>query len=260
VNANTDSLILELEPVASAQPDQPAHLPALAENSPAGMMLAALRQGADIEKIEKMLDLQERWEKREAEKAFNAAFAAFRGEDLEVLKDKARTSGPLQGQKYATLHAFVKATKGALSRHGLGVRWDVTRDEPDWIEVTCILKHEKGHFETVAMGGPPDTGPARNILQARHSTVSYLERYTLKAICGLAEQEDDDDGNGGAKSALVDTWVKKAQEAQTYEETNRIAKDGADAFNKARDVEGYRQFAAALQQRRTALKKAVGNA
>lgn len=193
----TEPVILELEEV-DAKPAPAANLPAVAANSPAGLMLAARQQGIPLEQIEKMMDLQERWEKNEAEKAFNKAFAAFRGEDLQVLKDKGRTNGPLQGQKYATLHAFVQATKGALSKHGLGVRWSVTRDEPDWIEVTCILKHEKGHFETVSMGGPPDNGPARNALQARHSTVSYLERYTLKAICGLAEQDDDDDGSGGA--------------------------------------------------------------
>ncbi len=31
------------------------------------------------------------------------------------------------------------------------------------------------------MGGPPDAGGAKNALQARASTKSYLERYTLKA-------------------------------------------------------------------------------
>lgn len=198
----SEPLILELEETAAPAAAAPAHnLPAVAANSPAALMMAALREKAPLEQIEKMLDLQERFERREAEKAFNAAFADFRGEDLTVLRDKARDNGPLQGQKYATLHAFVQATKEALSKHGLSVSWKVTRDEPAWIEVTCVLKHKLGHFETVSMGGPPDNGPARNALQARHSTVSYLERYTLKAICGLAEQDDDDDGQGGAQSS-----------------------------------------------------------
>lgn len=203
MNTNDAPVVLELEPVDNDGLPQgmPTNLPALPENSPASMMLSAMRQGASLDRIEKMLDLQERWERREAEKAFNDAFAAFRGEELTVLKDKQRTNGPLQGQKYATLHAFVQATKEALSKHGLSVSWKVTRDEPSWIEVTCVLKHKLGHSETVSMGGTPDNGPARNALQARHSTVSYLERYTLKAICGLAEQDDDDDGAGGAPAS-----------------------------------------------------------
>jgi len=50
------------------------------------------------------------------------------------------------------------------------------------------------------MGGPPDAGGAKNAIQARASTKTYLERYTLKAICGLSEQDDDDDGAGGSSS------------------------------------------------------------
>ena len=216
--------ITMIEPAELVEQPRSAVAPAIPTSAlsvvtPAQLVARALEQGASVEVLERLMALQVQQEQinadrekrevereqRDAVKAFNAAFAAFRGEDLRVLKDKCRTSGPLSGQKYASLHGFVKATKDALSRHGLGVRWDVTKDEPDWIEVTCILKHSQGHFETVSMGGPPDAGPARNVLQARHSTVSYLERYTLKAICGLAEEEDDDDGNGGSQSASAET-------------------------------------------------------
>lgn len=87
------------------------------------------------------------------------------------------------------------AVTPALSRHGLSTAWKLTRDEKDWLEVTCTLKHVGGHSESVSMGGPPDAGGAKNALQARASTKSYLERYTLKAICGVAEGGDDGDGN-----------------------------------------------------------------
>ena len=53
------------------------------------------------------------------------------------------------------------------------------------------------------MGGPPDAGGAKNAIQARASTKSYLERYTLKAVCGVAEGGEDDDGSGGARDATV---------------------------------------------------------
>jgi hypothetical protein len=253
MNTATDPVILDLEPIDKPAEHASAQLPALTDQSPAAIMTRALDRGATPEQIGQMMDLQERWEKREAEKAFNKAFAAFRGEDLQVLKDKGRTNGPLQGQKYATLHAFVKATKQALSKHGLAVRWDVTKDTAEWIEVTCVLKHEQGHFETVSMGGPPDNGPARNVLQARHSTVSYLERYTLKAICGLAEEDDDDDGNGGARDSLLSTWTDLVNGAETPEALNKVSKDGAHAFTKARDVEGYRHFASEVSRRKKEL-------
>ncbi len=177
---------------------QPLAVPstaALCPTSPAGMMMAALAQGASLESIEKMMDLQDRYEKREAEKAYNAAFAAFKSEAVRVLKKTAVALGPLTGKSYAELHTVVDAVTPALSRHGLSAAWRLTRDEKDWLEVTCTLKHTSGHSESVSMGGPPDAGGAKNALQARASTKTYLERYTLKAICGVAEGGDDTDGN-----------------------------------------------------------------
>src|SRR5690606_10985087 len=87
------------------------------------------------------------------------------------------------------------AATPALSKHGLSASWDITRDEKDWIEVTCTVEHVLGGNKKVALGGPPDSGGAKNALQARISTVTYLERATFKAACGLAEQGDDKDGN-----------------------------------------------------------------
>lgn len=173
----------------------------LAANSPAGVWLAARAQGISTDEIGKMMDLHDRWEQREAEKAYNVAFAAFKAEAVRIVKGRKVTDGPLRGKEYAELHDVVDAVTPALSKHGLSTSWKLTRDEKDWLEVTCTLKHVGGHSETVSMGGPPDAGGAKNQLQARASTKSYLERYTLKAICGVAEGGDDTDGN--SKPAAV---------------------------------------------------------
>jgi hypothetical protein len=168
---------------------------ALAPTSPAGMMMAAMERGASLEQVEKMMDLQDRYERREAEKSYNVAFAAFKSEAVRIMKARTVSDGPLKGKSYAELHNVVDAVTPALSRHGLSAAWKLTLDQKDWLEVTCTLKHVGGHSENVSMGGPPDAGGAKNALQARASTKSYLERYTLKAICGVAEGGDDTDGN-----------------------------------------------------------------
>jgi len=172
-----------------------AHQDAVPANSPMGMMMAAMRQGASLEQVEKMMDLQQRWERQEAAKSYNTAFAAFKAEAVRIIKGREVTDGPLRGRSYAELHDVVDAVTPALSKHGLSASWKITKDDKDWIEVTCTLKHVEGHSESVSMGGPPDAGGAKNALQARASTKSYLERYTLKAICGVAEGGDDTDGN-----------------------------------------------------------------
>lgn len=207
-------------------------IPMSQPQTPGAIMALAIAQGAPVETIERMWGLQVAWEKREAEKAFNSAFAAFKAEGVVILKNKGITDGPLKGKKYAELFAVVNAVTPALSRHGLSTSWKLTKDERDWMEVTCILKHADGHTETVAMGAPPDADgsrTARNAIQARASAVSYLERYTLKAILGLSEQEDDNDGRGATTGvsetvafALRDTWIARVNASKGLPELQRM--------------------------------------
>lgn len=168
--------------------------------TPATLLHMAVQQGADIDKLEKLMELQERWEANEARKAYEAAFAAFKAEGVKILKNKTVVAGPLSGKRYAELFSVVNAITPALSANGLSSAWSITKDAPDWVEVTCTLKHIGGHSESVSMGGPPDVGGAKNPIQARASAVSYLQRYTLKAITGLSEQEDDSDGESSGKT------------------------------------------------------------
>lgn len=183
-----------------------------ANMTPMQIVAMAVAQGEPIEKLEKLMALSERHEANEARKAFNAAFAAFKEEAVRVTRNRKVTAGPLSGKSYAELFSVVNAVTPALSKHGLSVSWKLTKDDKDWLEVTCTMKHALGHSEVVAMGGPPDAGGAKSALQARASTVTYLERYTLKAICGVSEEGDDNDGAAGDKKPEPDAAGKVALE------------------------------------------------
>lgn len=179
--------------------------------TPADLLRMAVEQGADLDRLERLMALQTQWEDRQAEKAYNVAFAAFKAEAVRIIKNRAVTDGPLKGKQYAELYAVVNAVTPALSKHGLSAAWKLTKDDKDWVEVTCTLKHASGFSEKVAMGGPPDAGGAKNAIMARASTVTYLERYTLKAILGLSEQADDNDGGGAEEED--DTVLEGFREA-----------------------------------------------
>lgn len=220
--------------------EQPQH--ALTVTTPADLLRMAVQSNADLDKLEKLMNLHERWQRDEAQKAYNAAFAGFKAEAVKIIRDQTIKAGPLNGRKYASLKAVIESITPALTSHGLSASWKLTADRPDWIEVTCILKHVNGHSETVSMGGPPDAGGAKNAIQARASTVSYLERYTLKAICGVSEQDDDDDGSsagpghhsvGGPPPKTDRTAVMKARHAI------------ADAIANGRDMGALSEWEAA---------------
>jgi hypothetical protein len=226
----------------------------LQQNSPAAIMMQAMQNGTSIETVEKMMDLQFKWERNEAEKAFNVAFSAFKAEAVKIIKGKKVNDGPLKGRSYAELHDVVNAVTPALSKHGLGASWKVTKDDPTWIEVTCTIKHIGGHSDSVSLGGPPDAGGAKNAIQARASTVTYLERYTLKAITGLAESDDDTDGATGGNDGHLADWLSSVDAAQNESELRKVRREGGESFTKRKDVPGYAKFAAAITKRAGELK------
>ena len=211
-------------------------------NSPMGMMLAAMQQGATLDQVEKMMDLQARWDKEQAKKAYDAAFAAFKAESVRIIKSEDVKDGPLRGKSYAKLHDWVNAVTPALSKHGLSSSWKLTKDDKDWLEVTCYLRHVGGHEESVSMGGPPDSGGAKNAIQARASAKSYLERYTLKAITGLSEQDDDTDGNAPVDTGLGDSWVSQMAQAETLEAAESIWRAGCGDIDGKNNLQAYKSF------------------
>ncbi len=216
MNQTTEgSRTIEL-PASSFSRAEDRALPALVEPgqaTPMSMLAMAVKQGMNLETIKELRAIQVEYEADQARKAYNVAFANFKADAVKIIRNKPVTDGPLKGKRYAELFSIVDAVTPALSANGLSAAWKLTKDDKDWIEVTCTLKHSLGHSDSVAMGGPPDSGGAKNAIQARGSTVTYLEKYTLKAICGVSEQGDDKDGGTPKDKVEPDAEGKAKLEA-----------------------------------------------
>jgi hypothetical protein len=180
------------------EPERPRTVVAL--GTPFELLRHVVQNNAPIETIEKFMDLQDRWDKNNARKAFVAAMAAFKREPMEILKNKlvsfTTRDGDTTSYKHAELADVVDAVVSNMGKHGLSHRWDVKQANGS-ITVDCVITHELGHSETVTMSGPPDASGKKNPIQQISSTVTYLQRYTLLAACGLAAKGTDDDGHGG---------------------------------------------------------------
>ncbi|UEP31581.1 ERF family protein [Burkholderia sp. B21-007] len=247
MNRVAEQAVIEMEtndrpelPMPVAQPVSTA----IATTTPADLLRIAIESGADLDRLERLMSLQDRWEAKQAKQAYDVAFAAFKAEAVVILKGKDVSDGPLKGKKYAELHDVVNAVTPALSKHGLSSSWKLTRDEKDWMEITCYLRHVNGHEESVSMGGPPDSGGAKNAIQARASTKTYLERYTLKAITGLSEQNDDKDGNppsGVDQQVLVDQFIAQVRDAKSETEVRQIWAVAAAALRAVKSTEGHKE-------------------
>lgn len=199
----------ELQPVAQA--------------TPAYLLQLAVQQGADLDRLEKLMALQERWEANEARKAFVDALTAFKAEPITIDKRKhvqfENRSGDVTSYNHAELSDVTDAICPALAKHGLSHRWNVLQADGR-ITVECILTHALGHAERIAMSAPPDASGGKNTIQQIASTVTYLQRYTLLAITGVATKGQDDDGRGAQPQTpeFDVSWLDKVRDMKTKDE------------------------------------------
>lgn len=175
---------------------EPERVPA-AQITPMEMLQIAVEKGADLDQLQKLMDLHERWEANEARKAYVQALSDFKADPPAIFKTKDGAFG-----KYPDLSKAVAAIAPALSRHGLSHGWSYGQ-EGEQIRVTCTLTHVMGHSDSVTLQAGPDKSGAKNPIQSVASTVSYLERYTLFGITGLAADDMDDDGSIGSNLLIT---------------------------------------------------------
>ena len=149
----------------------------------------AIEKGADLATIEKFMDLKERQDATEAKKAYVVAMGKFRAEVPTIERTK-----KAHNSNYAGLAETISEISEALVNNGLSHSWKTDQDEKS-ISVTCCVTHVLGHQECTTLREFPDTSGSKNAIQAIGSTVSYLQRYTLFSILGLASKDADTDGS-----------------------------------------------------------------
>lgn len=179
--------------------------------TPAHLLQMAVSQGANLDQLDKLMQLQERWEANEARKAFVAAMAAFKSEPLRVIKSK-QVSIP-GGAKFshATLADVVDAAVAGMGAHGLSHRW-ITSQSANEITVTCVVTHALGHSESTSLTCKPDDSGKKNAIQQVASAITYLERYTLQAALGIAASDmQEDDGRGTSHQVEMLSDEQQAQ-------------------------------------------------
>ncbi len=162
---------------------------ALSANQPPTLLayLRAAESGADLERLEKLMELHERWEDRQAVNAFNQAMADFRSESMTILKTKyVDIAG---GAKFwqAELGEICDEVIPKMSKHRLYHTWVPRRTESGEEEVSCVISHALGHkSEPTTISAPMDKSGNKTEGDARTATRTRLQRYTFLMACGIA--------------------------------------------------------------------------
>jgi hypothetical protein len=174
-------------------------LPAV--QSPSEQAASAILRGASLEHLaalEKAWEFDIRVKEQQAKEAYHEAMSKFAANLPEIEKDRKVGYDHKDGHgstsyAYAGLGNVAQKIQTALSEHQLHAAWDPEQSESG-IKVTCTITHALGHSESTSLIAPPDNTGKKNPIQAIASTISYLERYTILALTGLATHDMDDDG------------------------------------------------------------------
>jgi hypothetical protein len=118
-----------------------------------------------------------------------AALAKAQGEIRNAVKDSAN---PHFRSKYADLAAIVDACRKPLSENGIAVI-QIPHNAGRDIGVTTILGHSSGQW----ISGRIAVAPAKWDAQSLGSVTTYLRRYSLAAMTGVAPEDDDGEGAVG---------------------------------------------------------------
>jgi hypothetical protein len=173
-------------------------LPANVEPLAGGILNVIARAAADpktdVDKLERLLAMQERVLEREAEQAFNAALRSAQDEIQPIVRNKTNDSTK---SKYANLEAVSDAIDPVLRRHGFSQSFG-TADCPmaGHYRVTCRLSHTAGHHRDYQADVPADTMGMKGTQNktATHgfgSALSYGRRYLKLLIADVATTDDD---------------------------------------------------------------------
>lgn len=142
--------------------------------------------------------------------ALAAALAKAQGEIEGATKD---ASNPAFRSKYATLASIWDACRAALSKNGIAVVQSPGTDDAGAVTMTTMLIHSSGQW----MQGALAVKPMKPDAQGVGSVVTYLRRYALAAMVGVAPDDDDDGeagvgrGNGGNAPGMAPARTVTAQ-------------------------------------------------
>lgn len=142
----------------------------------------------NVESLERLMDLQERWEASQARKAFFAAMAQFQGQCPGI-----GTRGQADRYKYARLEDIMTVITPLLSQNGLNITFNTEQSE-NALTVTTHVHHVGGHTQSTTFAVPVPEIRGTNETQKMGAANSYARRYGIVNALNLRIMGEDNDG------------------------------------------------------------------
>jgi len=159
-------------------------------SSPQAMIMTAIASGANVEVLEKLMSLQERFQANQAKAEYIKSMSTLQSE-IPTVKKLKKNGGT--NSNYAPLEDIVAQCKELIRKQGFTYSWDTSMSEKS-IEVVCKATHINGHTDTSSMVSEIAEGTKANSAPQKTAiTITYLKRYTLCNLFGIMVADEDQD-------------------------------------------------------------------
>lgn len=207
----------------------------------------AMDPSIDVEKMNRLLDMQERILNQNARRDFAKAKRRVQKKLPSIVNTFENETTSSHYQKLGMINMAITpiyTEEGFNMSFGQGTPTaDDPLPAPEWIRVTCRLAHDSGHHEDYHYDLPPDNvGPKgtvnKTMVHARASSISYGRRYLTNMIWNLSTLDEDDDAQSATLQYITDDQIKIIE--------NKLKATGANlqkflAYMKVERVDGIHQ-------------------
>jgi hypothetical protein len=183
-----------------------------------------------VERAHQALEFYQKVQAQAARQAFDEAMANAKAKIPPILKDQhvkyTNKSGDVTEYDHENLSGIAKIVDPILSEFGLSYRFRTTSNLNEPIRVTCIVAHRAGYYEENTLSAGADSTGGKNTIQAIGSTLTYLQRYTLKSSLGLAAAPDDDGkkADDETKAPISEAQLKELAELMVDFDSEQTAR------------------------------------
>lgn len=133
----------------------------------------------------------------------------------EIENASKNSSNPHFKSKYADLAEVINTVRPVFSSHGLSIS-QFPSFADGLASVETVLMHSSGQW----MSGTASAGVTKQDAQGVGSAITYLRRYSLAAVAGIAQEDDD-------ANASVGHRPKTQQQPQKVQPVKILPTDGA---------------------------------
>lgn len=179
------------------------------------------RPDIDIDKVEKLVEMQFKAEQRAAERAFYYAMSDMQKE-LPVIEhtkqigyEDKNTKEFVSKGTYTPWEDIDEQVRPIYTRFGFSLSFEVNQSPNGPIVVIANVMHKDGHMRSTKIELPSDPSGKKNNVQAVGSAITYGKRYAACSAMNITTREVHDDGGEAAGQPMTPAQAREHNLWQT---------------------------------------------